>query len=152
MSILRRSFSTKIVPNCRACKFYDYGLCKKRYDLPLYVDENKIINPSGELRNNCRNSGSKCGENGKYFIKKDTDIHWRMIENKAIISLITISFSCASYIFVPDIILSNYILFSSQLILHLYNFHKICECMNIIHDIASIPKEIEINDDEIQIK
>lgn len=150
--MLKRLFSIKIVPNCRACKFYDNGLCKKRYDSPLYIDENKIMNSSAELHNYCRNSKSKCGKNGKYFIQKDTDIHWKMIEDKAIISLITISFSCASYIFFPDIILSNYILFSSQLILHLYNFHKIYECMNIINDTTSIPKEIEINDDEIPIK
>ena len=144
--MLKRLFSIKIVPNCRACKFYDNGLCKKRYDSPLYIDENKIMNLSAELH---RNSESKCGKNGKYFIKKDKDIHWKMINNKAIISLITISFSCASYNFFPDIILSNYILFSSQFILHLYNFHKICEYKNKINDIVNIPIEIEINDDEI---
>jgi hypothetical protein len=150
--MLKRLFSTKIVPNCRACKFYDNGLCKKRYDSPLYIDENKIMNPSAELHNDCRKSELKCGKNGKYFIKKDTDIHWKMIEDKAIISLMTISFSCASYIFFPDIILSNYILFSSQFILHLYNFHKICECTNIINDIVNIPIEIKIHEDEINIK
>lgn len=145
-------FSTKIVPNCRACKFYDNGLCKKSYDSPLYIDENKIMNPSAELHNYCRNSESKCGKNGKYFIQKDTDIHLKMIKNKAIISLITISFSCASYIFVPNIILSNYFLFSSQFILHLYNFYKICESKKIINDIVNIPIEIKINDDEMPIK
>jgi hypothetical protein len=97
--MLKRLFSTKIVTNCRACKFYDNGLCKKLYDSPLYIDENKIMNPSGEFHNYCRNSESKCGKNGKYFIQKDTDIHWNVIENKSIISLITISFSYASYIF-----------------------------------------------------
>jgi hypothetical protein len=150
--MIKRLFSTKIVPNCRACKFYDDGLCKKRYDSPLYIDENKIMNPSAELHNYCRNTESKCGKNGKYFIQKDTDIYWKVIENKSIISLITISFSCSSYIFFPDVILSNDLLFISQFILHSYNFYKICESKKIINDIVNIPIKIKIDDDEILIK
>jgi hypothetical protein len=110
------------------------------------------MNPSAELHNYCRNSESKCGKNGKYFIQKDTDIHLKMTKDKPTISLITISFSCASYIFFPNIILSNYFLFSSQFILHLYNFYKICESKKIINNIVNIPIKIKINDDEIPIK
>ena len=29
---------------------------KKRYDSPLYIDENKIMNPSAKIHNYCRNS------------------------------------------------------------------------------------------------
>jgi hypothetical protein len=68
--MIKLSFSKKIEPHFRACKFYNNELCKKRYNLPLYIDENKIINPSDKIHNDCRNSESKCGKNGKYFIKK----------------------------------------------------------------------------------